>query len=58
MEAWQNQYIASYVHLQKGVTPKDLESPCSTFVNENAQPQVAAGMKPHLVPFKRNYLRQ
>ena len=38
--------------IAKGVTPKDLEKPMQYLVNENAQPQVAAGMKPYLVPLK------
>lgn len=56
MEAWQNQYIVSYVELQKGVNPKDLEKPMQYLINENVQPQVAANLKPYLVPLKEYYL--
>jgi ABC-type antimicrobial peptide transport system permease subunit len=54
--SWQNAFIASYVELQKGVTPKDLEKPIAYLEKQNAPPQVAADLTPYLVPLKEFYL--
>ncbi|NNV56932.1 ABC transporter permease [Limnovirga soli] len=56
MEAWQNQYIVSYIELQKGINPAALDKPMQYLINQNAPPQIAANMKPFLVPLKEYYL--
>src|SRR5579871_1153086 len=53
---WPNTAIVSYVELQKGVTPKDLEQPIAHLVKLNAQPQDARIFKPYLVSLKKFYL--
>ena len=53
---WGNYSIASYVELQKGVQPKDLEKPIQYLVSQNAAPQIAKNMAPFLVPLKEYYL--
>ncbi len=53
---WPNQYIVSYIELQKGVSPKDLEKPMAFLVKQNAPPQIADNMTPYLVSLKDYYL--
>jgi putative ABC transport system permease protein len=53
---WPNPYIVGYIELQKGVSPKDLEKPMEYLIKQNAPAQVAADMKPYLVPLKDYYL--
>ncbi|HEY5465021.1 MAG TPA: ABC transporter permease [Hanamia sp.] len=53
---WQNSYIANYIELQKGVSPKDLEQPIAHLITQNASPQVVADLKPELVLLKDFYL--
>jgi ABC-type antimicrobial peptide transport system permease subunit len=53
---WQNAFIANYIELQKGVTPKDLVQPIAHLIKQNAQPQVATDLTPQLVLLKDFYL--
>lgn len=53
---WSNPFIATYVELQKGVKPEDLEKPIERLIKQNAPPQITADMKPYLVPIKNSYL--
>ena len=54
---WSNPYIVGYVELQKGVKPADLDKPMKYLVQQNAPPQIAAGMTPFLAPLKDYYLK-
>ncbi len=54
--SWQNAFIANYIELQKGVTPKELEKPIAYLEKQNTPPQVAADLTPYLVPLKEFYL--
>jgi len=53
---WQNPFIANYIELQKGVSPKDLEQPIAHLIKQNAPPQIAADLTPQLVRLKDFYL--
>ena len=53
---WRNPFIVNYIELRSGVTPKDLEKPIAYLVKENVSPQIAADLKPHLVPLQKFYL--
>jgi putative ABC transport system permease protein len=53
---WQNPFIANYIELQKGVSPKDLEQPIARLIKQNAPPQVVADLTPQLVLLKDFYL--
>ncbi len=54
--SWQNAFIASYIELQKGVNPKDLEKPIAYLEKQNAPSQITADLTPYLVPLKEFYL--
>lgn len=54
--SWQNAFIANYVELQKGVSPKDLEKPIAYLEKQNVPAQVSADLTPYLVPLKDFYL--
>ncbi|MCW3119744.1 MAG: transporter permease [Chitinophagaceae bacterium] len=53
---WNNPSIASYVELQNGVTPRDLEKPIQYLVKQNTAAQVAENLTPYLVPLNEYYL--
>ncbi len=53
---WPNQYIVSYIQLQPGVKPADLDKPMQYLLKQNAPAQISADMKPYLVPLKKYYL--
>ena len=53
---WPNDHIASYVELQKGVTPMQLEKPMMQLIKQNAPPQFASDMKPYITSLKEFYL--
>lgn len=53
---WPNQYIVSYVELQPGVKPADLNKPMQYLLKQNAPAQVSANMTPFLIPLKNYYL--
>lgn len=54
--SWQNPFIAGYIQLQKGVTPKDLEQPIAHLIKQNAPPQFVTDLHPYLDPLKDYYL--
>ncbi len=54
---WNNSSIASYVELQKGVKPTDLEKPIRQLVKQNTAGQVSANLTPYLVPLKEYYVK-
>jgi putative ABC transport system permease protein len=53
---WKNFFIANYIELQKGITPKDLEQPMEHLIKLNANPQISANLTPQLVLLKDFYL--
>ncbi len=53
---WPNPNIGSYIELQKGITPQQLEKPIAALVKQNAPPQIAVNMTPYLVSLKDYYL--
>ena len=53
---WANQHIASYIELQPGVRPQQLEAPMRHLLQLNAPADVTANMKPYLVLLKDYYL--
>jgi putative ABC transport system permease protein len=53
---WSNPYIVSYLELQKGVQPKDLDKPIQKLLKQHAAPQIAADLTPYLVPLSKFYL--
>ena len=58
MILWTNPHIVGFVELQKGVTPKDLETPIRQLIKNNAQAQIADNLTPYLVPLKEYYLNR
>ncbi len=54
--SWQNAFIVSYIELKKGVSPKDIEHPIDHLIKQNAPAQMAADLKPELVPLSDLYL--
>jgi ABC-type antimicrobial peptide transport system permease subunit len=53
---WNNPYIVSYIELQPGVQPEDLQKPMQELLKQQALPQIAAKMTPFIVPLKDYYL--
>ncbi|MEO6001315.1 MAG: FtsX-like permease family protein [Chitinophagaceae bacterium] len=53
---WPNPYIASYIELQPGITPKDLEKPIQYLIKQNAPAQVVQNMTPYLMPLTKYHL--
>lgn len=53
---WYNPFIVNFIELQKGIEPKDLEGPMARLIRQNADAQVAAGLKPELVLLNDFYL--
>jgi len=53
---WQNPFIINYIELKKGVSPKQLEQPIDHLIKQNALAQIAADLKPQLVPLTDLYL--
>src|SRR3954470_19574017 len=53
--SWQNPFIANYIELQRGVTPKDLEQPIAHLIKQNA-PSFTADLIPQLVSLKDFYV--
>src|SRR6478672_4108425 len=56
MEQWSNLYIASYVELQNGVKPEDLQQPMRQLLQQNAAADVVKNLEPQLVCLDRYYL--
>ena len=55
---WQNPSIASYIELQPGVHPWELEKPIAQILKNHAPPKFQANMHPYLAPLKTYYLDQ
>ena len=53
---WTNPYIISYVELQEGVGPEDINKPMRKIINSNAPSQISSNITPYLVPLKKYYL--
>ncbi len=53
---WNNVYIASYIELQKGVKPADLDRPMKDLLKNNISPEIAADLTPYLLSLKEFYL--
>ena len=58
LDDWNNPYIVSYVQLQKGVRPQQVEQAMQQLLKANAPPQIAAAVQPYLLPLKDYYLTQ
>ncbi len=56
VDNWQNLWIAGFVELQEGVTPKQLEQPLKQLLATHADEQVAANLIPVLKPLRTYYL--
>lgn len=56
MNDWRNVQIASYVELQKGVTPEALKKPIEQLLKQNTTADVSKNLAPYLVPLKEYYL--
>jgi putative ABC transport system permease protein len=54
---WQNNFIASYIELQKGVQPKALEQPIQKLMHDNAPATTVSDMQPYLAPLTSFYLQ-
>jgi putative ABC transport system permease protein len=54
--AWTNPNIASYIELQKGITPQQLVNPIADLVKQNAAPQTIENMMPYVVSLKIYYV--
>lgn len=57
MDQWANIYIVSYLELQKGVTPKDLELPIQQLVRQNTNETVSKNLKPYLLSLEAYHLQ-
>lgn len=56
MKPWTNPHIVSYIELQKGVTPKDLEKPLRQLIKKNAPEQISENLTEYLIPLQKYYL--
>lgn len=54
--SWNNRFIANYVELKEGVSPKQLEKPMQQLVKDNTGPSVSSNLINQLVPLKEYYL--
>jgi putative ABC transport system permease protein len=57
MLTWQNQYIVTYVELQPGVTPQDLEKPLARLVAQNTPPELHKNLTAYVTPLTDYYLQ-
>jgi putative ABC transport system permease protein len=55
LDSWANVVVVGMIELKKGVKPVDLTGPMKTLIKENASPQIAANLTPHLVDLKSYY---
>ncbi len=53
--SWQNPFIACYIQLQKGITPKDLEQPIARLMKQHAPPLFVSDLSPYLVALHDYY---
>ena len=56
LKPWKNPNIVSYIELQKGVTPKDLEVPIRQLIRKKAPSLISDNLTQYPVPLKEYYL--
>lgn len=56
IDNWQNPYIASFIELQKGVTPEQLTTPIQELVKRNTDAEFSTNYTPDLKPLKSYFL--
>ncbi len=56
IDNWQNPYIASFIELQKGVTPEQLAIPIQDLVKRNTDGEFSTNYAPDLKPLKSYFL--
>jgi len=56
MVLWNNAHVVSYVELQKGVSPKQLEEPIRQLLKKNAPDFITLNLTQYLVPLNQYYL--
>ncbi|MBB2952719.1 ABC transporter permease [Sphingobacterium sp. JUb56] len=56
IDNWQNPYIASFIELQKGVTPEQLAIPIQALVKRNTDGEFSTNYAPDLKPLKSYFL--
>ncbi|MFD1768436.1 ABC transporter permease [Sphingobacterium suaedae] len=56
VDNWANLWIASFVELQEGVRPEQLEEPIHSLLTKHADERVAASLQPLLKPLQTYYL--
>jgi len=54
--SWNHAHVVSYVELQKGVSPKQLEEPIRQLLKKNAPDVITANLVQYLVPLNQYYL--
>ena len=54
--SWNHAHVVSYVELQKGVNPKQLEEPVRQLLKKNAPDFITANLVQYLVPLNQYYL--
>lgn len=57
-ESWNNTVLPSYIELQKGVTPADLEKPIAQLIQQNAPNPIKENLTVHPVALTDYYLHQ
>lgn len=57
MQSWQNQYIVTYVELQPGVTPPDLEKPLARLMAQHTPPELHKNLTAYVTPLTDYYLQ-
>jgi putative ABC transport system permease protein len=57
MQTWQNQYIPTYVELQPGKTPRDLEKPLARLIAQNTPPDLHKNLTAYITPLTHYYLQ-
>lgn len=56
--SWENQWVISYIELQKNVTPKDLENPIQRLIQQNTSAIIKQNLKVKPVALIDYYLQQ
>ena len=57
IETWSNTWIVSYVELQKGITPKQLEQPMRYLIQHNSPPAISSQIHNKLISLNDYYLQ-
>ncbi len=57
IDSWSNTAIVSYVELQKGVTPKQLEQPIQNLIQHNVPPAISSQIHNVLISLNDYYLQ-